>query len=117
MTRPLNEADERLIEAAIARMRAGVMAIVFALVCGTGLFLATAWLLMRGGPNVGQTLGLLRHYFPGYSVTWPGSLLGFLYGALVGGIVGGLVAWIYNRVAGRGERRSPRARNGSPSAG
>ena len=105
MSRPLSEADERLIEAAIARMRAGVMAIVFALVCGTGLFLATSWLLLRGGPNVGQTLGLLRHYFPGYSVSWSGSLVGFVYGALVGGVAGGLVAWIYNRVAAWGERR------------
>jgi hypothetical protein len=93
-------------------MRAGVMAIVFGLVCGTGLFLATAWLLMQGGPRVGQTLGLLRYYFPGYTVTWPGSVVGFLYGALVGGTIGGLLAWIYNRVAAWGERRPAKRRNG-----
>jgi hypothetical protein len=108
MSRPLNAEEERLIEAAIARMRAGVMAIVFALVGGTGLCLATAWLLVRGGQNVGQTLGLLGHYFPGYTVTWPGALVGFAYGAGVGALVGGLVAWIYNRVTTWGEARSRR---------
>jgi hypothetical protein len=98
--------EERLIESAIARMRAGIMALVFAMVGGTGLFLATAWLLVRGGTNVGQTLGLLGHYFPGYTVTWVGSLVGLVYGAAVGAIVGGSVAWIYNRIAARGEGRS-----------
>lgn len=105
MTRPLSEAEERLIESAVARMRAGVMAIVFGMVGALGLFLATAWLLIRGGPNVGQTLALLGHYFPGYSVTWPGSLVGLLYGALVGGVTGYVLARIYNRIAAWNERR------------
>jgi len=106
VTRPVRPEEERLIEAAIARMRAGIMAIVFAMVGGMGLFLATAWLLVRGGWNVGQTLGLLGHYFPGYTVTWAGSLVGLAYGAVVGAIVGGSVAWIYNRVAAWSEARS-----------
>lgn len=101
MSRPLSEDEQRLIEASVARMRAGVMAIVFGMVGGVGLFLATAWLLVRGGPDVGRNLSLLRHYFPGYSVTWPGSVIGFFYGAVVGGIVGWCVAWIYHRVASR----------------
>ena len=106
MTRPVGSEEERLIEAAIARMRAGIMAIVFAMVGGMGLFLATAWLLVRGGRNVGQTLGLLDHYFPGYTVTWAGSLVGLAYGAVVGAVVGGSVALIYNRVTAWSEARS-----------
>ena len=105
MSRPLSEPEERLIEAAVARMRAGVMAIVFGMVGGLGLFVATAWLLVRGGPDVGRNLGLLRHYFPGYSVTWPGSLVGFLWGALVGGVTGWVLARIYNRIAAWNEGR------------
>ena len=105
MTRPLSETEERLIESAIARMRAGAMAIVFGMVGGLGLFLATAWLLLRGGPNVGMTLGLLRHYLPGYSVTWPGSVVGLLYGALIGAVTGYAVAWTYNRIAAWNDRR------------
>ncbi|MBW3660463.1 MAG: hypothetical protein KY397_02370 [Gemmatimonadetes bacterium] len=105
MSRPLTGDEERLIEAAVARMRAGVMAIVFGMVGGLGLFIATAWLLVRGGEDVGRNLGLLSNYFPGYSVTWPGSMVGLLYGAMVGAIVGGSVAWIYNRIATWSERR------------
>ena len=66
--------DERQrIESAVARLRAGILAIVFGMVGGTGLFVATAWLLIKGGPNVGATLGLLGNYLPGYAVTWPGA--------------------------------------------
>lgn len=105
MSETLNEAERRLIERAVARIRAGVMAIVFGMMGGLSLFLATAWLLVRGGPNVGQHLGLLRHYLPGYTVTWPGSLLGLAYGAVMGALLGGSLAWVYNRVAGWSERR------------
>lgn len=97
--------ERELIEGAIARLRAGIMAIVFGMVSGSGLFLATAWLLLRGQigeDEVGSTLGLLNVYFPGYSVTWPGAVVGFLYGGLVGGIVGWALAWFYNRLVRRG---------------
>lgn len=92
-------AELALLRTAAARLRAGIMAIVCGLLGGSALAVATAWLVIRGGPRVGQHLGLLRHYFPGYAVTWPGALLGFLYGALVGAAVGWSLAWIYNRVA------------------
>ena len=97
--------DERaLIEAAVVRMRARIMAVVFGMVGGTGIFVATAWLLIRGGPRVGLHLGLLSNYFPGYSVSWPGAVIGFLYGALVGAVAGYALAWIYNRIT---ELRNP----------
>ncbi len=96
--RTLEEQEAQLIARAVARLRANVMAVVFGMVGGTGLFLATVWLLLRGGPNVGLHLNLLSNYFPGYSVTWPGSLAGLVYGALLGGLLGWTLAWIYNRV-------------------
>lgn len=96
---PRPGASEReIISTAIARLRAGIMAIVCGLLAGSGLLIATVWLLLRGGPNVGQHLVLLRHYLPGYSVTWPGAILGFVYGAVLGGGIGWLTAWIYNRI-------------------
>lgn len=101
--------EEALLAAAVARMRAGVMATAFAMVGAAVLFLATAWLLVRGGPNVGQHLGLLRHYFPGYSVTWPGAFLGALYGAVVGALGGWTLARLYNLVADRRDRGDRRA--------
>lgn len=96
--RTLEEQEAQLIARAVARLRASIMAVVFGMVGGTGLFLATVWLLLRGGPNVGQHLNLLSNYFPGYAVTWPGSLVGLIYGALFGALLGWSLAWIYNRV-------------------
>lgn len=99
------EEVEALLERAVARLRAGVMAVVFALVAGTGLFLATAWLLVRGGDPVGPHLALLGQFFPGYTVSWPGAFVGFAWAALAGAAVGGAVGWIYNRMVLALERR------------
>ncbi len=96
--------ERELLHAAIVRMRARIMAVVFGMVGGVGLSGATVWLLLRGGKQVGKHLKLLNNYFPGYDVTWSGALLGFLYGALVGAALGFAIAWIYNRVA---ETRAP----------
>jgi hypothetical protein len=82
------------------------MAVTFGLAGGTVLFVATAWLVIRGGDPVGPHLGLLGIYFPGYAVTWVGAVLGFVYGALVGGASGWLLAWVYNSVADRRARRA-----------
>jgi len=95
------EAEWAMIGHAVARLRASVMAVVFGLTSGTGLFVATTWLVIRGGEQVGLTLGLLRNYLPGYSVTWPGAFLGFFYAAVVGGVVGWVIAFIYNKIVAR----------------
>ena len=90
-----------LLQTRIARLRASVMALTFALLGGTGFFVATAWLVLLGGEVVGPHLALLGNYFPGYTVTWSGAFLAFAYGALVGAVAGGSLAWIYNRLATR----------------
>ena len=53
----LQKLENELIRTATVRLRSRVMAIVFGLVGGTGLFLATAWLLAQGGQAVGGLLG------------------------------------------------------------
>jgi hypothetical protein len=70
-----------------------------------GLALATAWLLVRDGENVGAHLNLLGQYFPGYSVSWLGVLVGGFYGALCGAVLGGTLAWLYNWIAFSREHR------------
>lgn len=109
--------DRELIVRAVARLRAGILAVTFAAVGGCGLFVATAWLLVRGGANVGQHLSLVGIYFPGYRVTWPGAVVGFFWGAVAGAVLGGSLAWLYNRLAFRHERhredRSSRGNHGS----
>jgi hypothetical protein len=91
--------ERRLVARTIARLRAAIVAIVTGMVGGLALFVATLWLVIKGGPNVGQHLGLLRSYYPGYEVTWTGSLVGFAYGALTGALLGWCVAWLYNSLA------------------
>jgi hypothetical protein len=108
--RAATERDLDLLAAAVARLRAGVMALVFAFFGGVGLFVATVWLLVRGGRNVGEHLKLLGNYFPGYSVSWPGSVIGLVYGALTGAVVGASLAWIYNRLAHWRSQREHRER-------
>ena len=55
---------------------------------GLFLFLVTLALVLKGGDVVGPNLQLLNQFFPGYSVTMSGSVLGLSYG-FVSGFVGG----------------------------
>ena len=93
--------ESELLRTAIIRLRARILALTFGLFGGTGIFVATASLLLRGGENVGQHLRLLNNYCPGYDVTWLGAVIGFFYGLLYGAVLGYAVAWVYNRVAAR----------------
>ena len=65
-------------------------------VAGMLLFLATLIIVLKGGPVVGPTLGLLNHYFPGYSVTFSGSIVGFVYAFVSGFTVGWGFAMLRN---------------------
>ena len=80
-------------------MNEWVSGLGFGIVFGLGIFVATNWLILKGGPHVGAHLSLLRQYFPGYSVTFAGSLVGLAEGFIVGLIVGFLIVWIYNVIA------------------
>jgi amino acid permease len=91
--------EEQAIERVLIRVNATMIGITLGLLLGTGLFVATNWLVIRGGPLVGLHLGLLRQYFPGYSVSFVGSLVGFVYASLVGFGTGLLIGSVYNRLA------------------
>jgi hypothetical protein len=93
----MQETDVTL-DQAIRRLNARAWGISVGLICGLGLFLATNLLILRGGPNVGQHLGLLRAYFPGYSVTFMGSLVGFVYTFVIGYGLGRVVGTVYNKL-------------------
>ncbi len=93
-----NFEEEQLLEQAVLHLNGNILGIVFGIVTGLMIFVATNWLVIKGGENVGTTLGLLSNFFIGYSVTFVGSLIGAIYGFLTGYIFGFLTAWIYNRV-------------------
>ncbi|MEL7060977.1 MAG: hypothetical protein AAGN46_13225 [Acidobacteriota bacterium] len=100
-----NDQELLLVARTVARLRAAIVALVTSMVCGVGLFAATLWLVIKGGEVVGPNLGLLRNFFPGYSVTWSGSFVGLFYGALTGAALGFCVAALYNAFAGWRSRR------------
>jgi hypothetical protein len=102
---PATPRERELLRRATARLRTGVLALVFGLVAGVGLAFATAWLLLRGGEVVGPHLGLLAQFYPGYTVSWPGVAVGFLYGLATGTLLGLIVGTVYNGIAERRDRR------------
>jgi hypothetical protein len=91
-------ADDVTLERAIRRLNARAWGISVGLIGGLALFIATNVLVFKGGPYVGQHLGLLRAYFPGYSVTFVGSLVGFVYMFVIGYGLGRVVGTVYNKL-------------------
>lgn len=92
---------EEAVKATVLRLNARAWGISFGLVLGGGLFLATIVLVLRGGAQVGQHLGMLSVFLPGYRVTWAGAFIGFVYLFVLGYALGRLIGAIYNRLAFR----------------
>ena len=95
--------EEAIITQTIRRLNARAWGVAVGLLSGSGLFLATMFLVIRGGENVGQHLELLSIYFPGYRVSVLGSFIGFVYAFVVGYAFGRLIGFLYNRLVGTGE--------------
>ena len=80
----------------LLRLNARAWGIAIGLLLGVGLFLATALLVLKGGPTVGPHLSLLGEYLPGYRVTWGGAFVGFVYMFVLGYATGRIIGWVYN---------------------
>lgn len=89
-----------VVDGRIVRLRGHAWGVSLGLLLGIGLLLATLVLVLMGGEDVGPHLRLLGQYFPGYSVSALGSLIGLGYGFLVGYAAGRLICAVYNRAAG-----------------
>ena len=87
---------EQIILTRLVRLNAKIHGLVPGLVAGLGLFIATNWLVLKGGKLVGLHLSLLGQFFIGYRVTFLGSLIGFAYAFVCGFIIGYSIARIYN---------------------
>ena len=95
---------ESLVLTRLMRLNATVQGVVTGLVAGLAIFIATNWLIIKGGPVVGPHLALLGQFFVGYRVTFVGSLIGFAYGFVLGFGVAYGVARMYNWLADVRER-------------
>jgi len=104
---PLHE----LVVSRVLHLNAMVYGAVTGLFMGVAVFIATIWLVIKGGEVVGPHLGLLGQYFFGYEVTLWGSFVGLAYGFLFGFFGGYLAASIYNWILGRGENQPPGSQN------
>lgn len=93
------DANEEQLEHAVILLNGKLLGIVLGFLFGTGLFLVTNILVLKGGPHVGAHLGLLANFFPGYRVTFLGSIIGFCYMFVVGLIVGVVLGGVYNKIA------------------
>ena len=89
--------EEKLFSSVLL-LNAKVVGLALGLIFGLGIFVATNWLVIKGGDRVGPHLILLSQYFIGYRVTFLGSLIGAAYGFTLGTICGALMGWIYNKI-------------------
>jgi hypothetical protein len=87
---------ERIFAGAFARMDKLGLATALGSVSGFLIFLATIWLVIKGGDVVGPRLQLLNQYFFGYSVTVKGAFIGLTYAFTWGFLFGWLFAYFRN---------------------
>jgi len=92
------KALEDIVLTRLMRLDATANGIVFGAIFGLVIFIATIWLVIKGGPVVGPNLSLLGQFYIGYDVSVVGSLIGFIYGFITGFIVGYFFAVVYNFV-------------------
>jgi hypothetical protein len=101
-----NEAteQERLFKGTLL-LNAKAFGLVLGLLFGIIIFMATNWLVLKGGSQVGPHLQLLSQYFIGYRVTFWGSFIGFAYGFALGTLSGAFIGWVYNKIASLREEK------------
>jgi ABC-type dipeptide/oligopeptide/nickel transport system permease subunit len=95
--RSLTEEDK--LFTGVLWLNAKVVGLVLGILLALAVFVATNWLVIKGGDRVGPHLQLLSQYFIGYRVTFVGSLIGAAYGFALGTLCGAMIGWIYNKIA------------------
>ena len=94
--------SERTLLTSLVRLNMSIMGAMAGIFAGLLLWLATAILLLRGGPNVGQNLSLLGVFLPGYEVSWAGAWIGLFWGLILGGLSGAILYGSYAATLSRG---------------
>jgi hypothetical protein len=87
--------DEIIIKA-FSRMHKSGFATAIGLVSGLFIFLATIYLIIKGGEVVGPNLNLLGQYLLGYTVSLKGAFIGMFHGFFWGFLSGWMFAYLRN---------------------
>ena len=102
---PVNHTNDEKLFRTVVKLNAKILGLVFGILIGLSFFIATNWLLIKGGhisPSgeyvVGPHLQLLSQFFIGYRVSFVGSIIGFFYGFALGTLCGTAMGWIYNKI-------------------
>jgi hypothetical protein len=101
--RPIAEDGTLGDETVHMRLNGRAWSIAIGMLLAIGLFAATNALALQDSPNKGDLLNHLHLYFPGYSVDFRGSLIGFAYALALGWAIGQVIALVYNRAVARAE--------------
>lgn len=80
----------------VLRLDAIAQGLTTGVLAGVVVFVATNWLVLKGGAVVGPNLALLSQFFFGYRVTFVGSLIGFAWAFVYGCAAGYFVSRVYN---------------------
>jgi hypothetical protein len=83
-----NSSTRKILGQAFAKLDAVALGAGAGTVWGGAIWAMTVLLLAKGGDSIGQNLALLGQFFPAYTVTWTGSLIGLLYGFSTGFVFG-----------------------------
>ena len=92
----LSNAEQKVLRRRLLVLNSKAWGVATGLLGGLTLFIATIALVIKGGENVGEHLGLLGVYFPGYRVTVVGAFIGFVYVFVIGYALGRLIGYVYN---------------------
>ena len=101
MSEELSDNERQEIRRAFERVSEQGWGLALGFLAAAGLFLATAILLLKGGPNPGAHLRLLSVYLPGYGMSWIGAFIGAAYAFFLGYAAGRTIGTVYNRLVAR----------------
>jgi hypothetical protein len=86
----------RRVVLVLAYIDARALGLALGITCGFWLFLATIASCLLGDSRSWAGLALLSQYFPGFGISYAGSLAGFVYACICGFVIGYLFAWVRN---------------------
>jgi hypothetical protein len=92
--------SDELILQAFARIDRFAFGIAVGAVLGALILAVTLFVVVKSGEARDLKLELLAQYFPGYTVTHEGAIVGFAYGFLSGFLLGWFIALLRNASLG-----------------